>query len=330
MSAPVTTVCLDDIDLPLSDKRVGKVRISWALPDVDTHQARRLFVTTDRLSAFDQKIGLVPGKGQMLNELAWWWFTQLGAIVEHHALELPDPNVLVAQAADPLRVEVVVRRAITGVTSTSLWRRYEAGSRFIDGHRLPDGLHKNELLPSPVITPTTKGDAGSHDVPLSVSDVVDQGLVDGNLWSQVCDTAMAVFAYGEQVAEGAGLILADTKYEFGITTNGTLLLIDEVHTPDSSRYWERSTYDERLSVGAEPESLDKEIIRRAFVDAGYSGVGPLPVLPSQVWDDVAVGYKRAYERLTGSTLTLSETPPIARIQQSLQRAGLLDGFNGDI
>ena len=203
---------LPDLELPLPDRRAGKVRISWALPD-----ERRLFVTTDRLSAFDRIVAVVPWKGQVLNQLAAWWFERTADIVPNHVLSLPDPNALIAINATPLPVEVVVRGVITGVTDTSLWRQYAEGARTIYGHQLPDGLHKNEILPSALITPTTKAEAGGHDEPISVDDVAARGLVEPQLWSQVCDAALAVFARGQQVAAAAGLILADTKYEFGLS-----------------------------------------------------------------------------------------------------------------
>jgi phosphoribosylaminoimidazole-succinocarboxamide synthase len=303
---------LENLDLPLPGRRDGKIRISWELSN-----NRRLFVTTDRLSAFDRVLACVPGKGQMLNELAWWWFQELSDIVPTHALEIPDPNVLIARTANPLPVEVIVRHAITGVTDTSLWRRYDAGARKIDGHHLPDGLLKNELLPSPIITPTTKAETGGHDEPLSVADVAERGLVEPALWNRVCDAALTIFERGSVVAEKGGLVLADTKYEFGLDTDGQLMLIDEVHTPDSSRYWEAATYEDRLSAGAEPESLDKEIVRRAYADLGYRGDGPIPDLSPEVWASVAAGYQRAYERVTGSTLVEPLGDPQQRILSAL-------------
>lgn len=320
---PVSSVdeaVLDTIDLPLPGRRNGKIRSSWDLSD-----DRRLFVTTDRLSAFDRVLGCVPDKGQVLNELAWWWFGELRDIVPTHALHLPDPNVLVAKAARPLPVEVIVRRAITGVTTTSLWQRYAAGQRVIDGYQLPDGLRKNELLPAPVITPTTKAEAGGHDEPLSVAEVAERGLVDGALWSDVCDAALAIFNRGAEVAERAGLVLADTKYEFGLDLDGQLLLIDEVHTPDSSRYWEGDSYESRLAAGEEPVSLDKEIIRRAFADLGYRGDGPIPTLDQSVWDSVGAGYRRAFERITGAALNPGEKPAVPRIVRALTDHGYLSG-----
>ena len=313
---------LEDLDLPLAGRRAGKVRISW---DIDAGQ--RLFVTTDRLSAFDRILGCVPGKGQVLNELSWWWFGQLAHIVPNHAIAVPDPNVLIARSATPLSVEVIVRGAITGVTTTSLWQRYSHGQRVIDGHRLPHGLKKNEVLSTPIITPTTKAENGAHDEPLSVADVVSLGLVSSTVWANVCDAALEIFRHGSKVAEAAGLVLADTKYEFGVDADGTLLLIDEVHTPDSSRYWNAATYETRLSAGEEPESLDKEIIRRAYADRGYRGDGNAPELPMSVWDEVAAGYRTTFHRLTGEPIVLGQQPAKNRIVRALTDHGYLPEGN---
>ncbi len=315
---PMAGDVLTDIDLPLRGRRDGKVRIGWDLPE-----DRMLFVTTDRLSAFDQVLGCVPHKGQVLNELAWWWFDELSDIVATHALSVPDPNVLVARRATPLPVEVIVRGAITGVTTTSLWKRYEAGQRLIDGHHIPDGLHKNELLPSPIITPTTKAETGGHDAPLSVSDVASRGLVEATLWNDVCDVALALFARGSAIADAAGLVLADTKYEFGIDADGVLMLIDEVHTPDSSRFWQAASYEVRLRAGEEPVSMDKEIIRRAYADLGYRGDGTPPTLPQEAWSSLAAGYRTVFEHLTGAPLALNPAPIEARIRRSLTDHGLV-------
>lgn len=316
---PLAGEVLTGLDLPLSGRREGKVRIAWDLPE-----DRVLFVTTDRLSAFDRILGCVPHKGQVLNELAWWWFDELNDIVPTHALAVPDPNVLVARRATPLPVEVIVRDAITGVTTTSLWKRYETGQRFIDGHRLPDGLRKNELLPAPIITPTTKAAAGGHDAPLSVSDVVAHGLVEATLWSDVCSAALALFARGSAIAEASGLVLADTKYEFGIDADGALMLIDEVHTPDSSRFWQASTYEARFGAGDEPESMDKEIIRRAYAELGYRGEGVPPILPPGDWSNLAAGYRMVFEQLTGAPLAVNPAPIEARILRSLLTHGLIE------
>ncbi len=283
-----------DIELPLDDRRNGKVRVSYALPG-----DRRLFVTTDRLSAFDRVIAGVPYKGQVLNQLSWWWFEHTRDIVANHALSTPDPNVLIARAATPLTVEVIVRGYITGVTDTALWTRYAAGERTIYGHRFADGLRKNTPLAEPIVTPTTKGTGGAHDEPLSPVDVVARGHVPAELWAWVETAALALFRRGSERGLHAGLILADTKFEFGVDGNGELLLIDEALTPDSSRWWVEATYDERVAAHDEPESLDKEVVRRALADAGYTGDGPIPDLSTDVWAATARRYVDAFERLTG-------------------------------
>jgi phosphoribosylaminoimidazole-succinocarboxamide synthase len=308
--APFTEVTLD-----LADRRVGKVRVSYALPD-----DRRLFVTTDRLSAFDQIIAGVPWKGQVLNQLAAWWFEQTADVVSNHISALPasvqaqpDPNVTIAVAARPLPVEVIVRGHITGVTGTSLWRRYADGARTIYGYEFPDGLRKNTELPAPIITPTTKGEAGRHDEALTCAEVTERGLVTPALWDEVQAAALAVFDRGRQVAAAAGMILADTKYEFGLAPDGALLLIDEVHTPDSSRFWLADSYEQRLGAGEEPESLDKEVIRRALADAGYTGDGPPPTLDPVVWDATTARYIAAYERITGRRFEPGEYPVAPRL-----------------
>ena len=198
---------------------------------------RRLLVTTDRLSAFDRIIGTVPHKGQVLNQLAAWWFAKTADIVANHVIEVPDPNALIAVDAAPLPVEVVVRGRLTGSTSTSLLPRYQAGERVLYGHRLPDGLEPHGPLGEPLITPTTKADQGEHDQPVTCDEVVELGLVEPGLWAEVQKVAIELFTRGERLAADAGFILADTKYEFGMSPAGELLLIDEIHTPDSSRFW---------------------------------------------------------------------------------------------
>ncbi|MGB0113210.1 MAG: phosphoribosylaminoimidazolesuccinocarboxamide synthase [Ilumatobacteraceae bacterium] len=306
---------LDDIDLPFEDRREGKVRVSYTLPGGD-----RLFVTTDRLSAFDRIIAGVPFKGQVLNQLSMWWFEHTADLVANHAIATPDPNVLIARTTTPLTVEVIVRGYITGVTDTALWTRYAAGARTIDGHRLPDGLRKNTRLPEPIITPTTKGEAGGHDEPLSCAEVVADGHIDADLWSRVEAAALAVFRRGADRGAEVGLILADTKFEFGVTDDGELLLIDEALTPDSSRWWVADTYADRLAAGLEPESLDKEVVRRALADAGYTGDGPIPELGDDVWSATSSRYVDAFERLTGTTFVPGAYPAAQRIHTAL--AGL--------
>jgi phosphoribosylaminoimidazole-succinocarboxamide synthase len=315
MSSEVAMDPFRDIELPLPDRRAGKVRVSFALGD-----QHRLFVTTDRLSAFDRIVAGVPYKGQVLNQLSAWWFEETADVVANHVVAVPDPNVLVARAATPLAVEVVVRGYITGVTSTSLWRQYAEGARTIYGYHFPDGLQKNSTLPEPLITPTTKPPPGSpvHDEPLTCAEVVERRLVDVELWDRVMAAALDVFEHGQQLAGKAGLILADTKYEFGLGLDGELLLIDEVHTPDSSRFWVAATYEDRLANGEEPESLDKEVVRRALADAGYDGDGDPPDLPAAVWAETTARYIDAYERLTSLPFEAGRYPVGERIAGELE------------
>jgi len=303
---------LTDITLDLPNRREGKVRISY-----DLAGGKRLFITTDRLSAFDQMVATVPFKGQVLNQLSMWWFENTRDIVANHAITTPDPNVLIAHEATPLPVEVIVRGYITGVTSTSLWKRYADGARVIYGYRLPDGLQKNSRLPEPIITPTTKANAGHHDEALTCDEVVERGLVAPEVWEQVQQAAVALYVRGQQVAQDAGLLLADTKYEFGLDTDGNLMLIDEVHTPDSSRYWVASSFVDRYMAGLEPESTDKEVIRRALIDAGYTGDGAPPQLDEAVWTETSRRYINTFEILTGTSFVPGDMPIAERIHRNL-------------
>jgi phosphoribosylaminoimidazole-succinocarboxamide synthase len=256
----------------------------------------------------------------VLNQLSAWWFERTADVVANHVIDLPDPNVLVARSAEPLPVEVVVRGYITGVTSTSLWRQYADGARTIYGYHFPDDLRKNTDLPTAIVTPTTKAEHGGHDEPLSPDDVTRKGLVAAALWREVEAAALELFARGQELARQSGLILADTKYEFGTTRAGELLLIDEIHTPDSSRYWVAETYEARLSRGEEPESLDKEVVRRALIDAGYDGHGMPPTLEAAVWEATSQRYIDAYERLTGLTFQPGSYPVEDRIREVLGHA----------
>ena len=307
-----------EIDLPLPDRRDGKVRTSWAHGD-----DHRLIVTTDRLSAFDRVLAGVPYKGQVLNQLSAWWFEQTADVITNHLVSVPDPNAVLARAARPLPVEVVVRGYITGVTDTSLWGMYADGARSMYGYEFPDGLRKNTALPRHIVTPTTKAFDGGHDVPITCDEVVERGLLPAALWDRVIDAALALFARGAELGERAGLILADTKYEFGLTADDELILIDEVHTPDSSRWWVADGYEQRVEAGVEPESLDKEVVRRAFAEIGYKGEGPVPELPGEVWSATTGRYVAAYERLTGQAFDPGTYPVPPRLIDNLTKAGLL-------
>jgi len=292
--------------------------VAYSLPDNE-----RLFITTDRLSAFDQIVAAVPYKGQVLNQLAAWWFANTTDIIGNHIVSLPDQNATIAQSATPLPVEVVVRGVMTGSTSTSIWKQYEQGKREIYGYSFADGIAKNTLLPEAIITPTTKGNAGAHDEPLTNAEVVGRGLVDETTWTTVQKAALALFARGQEIAKRAGLLLADTKYEFGTLPNGEVIIIDEMHTPDSSRYWETSTSEERLAAGKEPESLDKEPIRLALAAIGYRGDGTPPVLHEAVIAATTRRYIAAYERLTGTAFVPGEYPIQQRLTLALQKVNII-------
>ncbi len=307
-----------DIQLDLPDRRVGKVRVSFELPDDE-----RLFVTTDRLSAFDRIVAAVPYKGQVLNELAAWWFANTADIVANHVRGVPDPNVTIGVAAQPLPVEVIVRGHITGVTSTSLWKRYADGERVIYGYELPEGLSQHQRLDEAIITPTTKAEGGAHDEALTCAEVTESGLVDADLWLRVQRAALALFARGQEIAGNAGLILADTKYEFGLDPAGQLIIIDEMHTPDSSRFWVAATYEQRIADGQDPESLDKEPIRRALLEAGYRGDGDTPDLGPTVVAETSARYINAFERLTCRTFVPGLYPVEPRLVEALHLAGVL-------
>lgn len=298
---------LRSVDVPgWGEKDSGKVR------DIYRRDGQRLLITTDRVSAFDRVLGAIPYKGQVLNQLSAWWFEQLTDIVANHVIAVPDPNVTLAHEAAPLPVEVIVRGYITGVTKTSLWYLYDRGDREPYGIPLPDGLQKNDPLPSPIITPTTKAEKGGHDERLTRTEILARQIVPTALWEEIERVALAVFARGQAVAQAAGLILVDTKYEFGLV-NGRLTLIDEVHTPDSSRYWIADTFDE----SGEPANFDKEFLRKWFAAQGYRGDGEAPVMPADFVAQVAARYIAAYEKLTGRVFVPGEMPANARIVRNV-------------
>ncbi|MCC6458555.1 MAG: phosphoribosylaminoimidazolesuccinocarboxamide synthase [Caldilineaceae bacterium] len=305
---------LDGVDLPfLGPKSQGKVR------DIYRRGDELILVTTDRLSAFDRILGLVPYKGQVLNQLAAFWFEETQDILPNHLLDLPDPNVAVVRACTPLPVEVVVRGYISGVTQTALWYRYSQGERNIYGIDFPDGLHKNDPLPTPVITPTTKARDGGHDERITSAEIVSRGLIEAKLWEHVSDAAIAIFQRGQAIAQQGGLILVDTKYEFGVDAAGKLVLIDEVHTPDSSRFWRADTYASRHSAGEEPENFDKEFIRLYYVAQGYRGDGePFP-MPPELAVQAAERYITTYEMITQRAFIPGDLPAAPRIAQAMQK-----------
>lgn len=308
---------LSETNLPLAGKQTGKVRDWYDLPN-----GQRLIITTDRLSAFDRILANVPYKGQVLNQLSAWWFEQTKNIIPNHLISIPDPNAAIVQKVNPIQVEVIVRGYITGVTSTALWHRYSLGERNVYGYDFPDGLRKNQQLPEPIITPTTKGGETGHDELLTCAEVVEKNLLDQKTWNQIQAAALAIFKRGQELASKAELILVDTKYEFGLTDDGEILLIDEVHTPDSSRFWKANSYQKLFAEGKEQENFDKEFIRIAYAEKGYLGDGEIPSMPDDLWTSASRRYIAIYEMLTGKTFKPDSYPIEERIIKNLELAGI--------
>jgi phosphoribosylaminoimidazole-succinocarboxamide synthase len=293
----------------------GKVRDNYTRGD------RRFIVTTDRISAFDRVLGTVPFKGQVLNRLAAYWFDQTKDIAENHMIGVPDPNVLECIECEPILVEMVMRAYVTGSTQTSIWTHYEKGARLFCGHRLPDGLKKNQKLDAPLLTPTTKAPKGEHDVSGSREEILATGHVTAKDFDAAAEVARALFVAGQKMCAARGLILVDTKYELGKTKDGRVVVIDEIHTPDSSRFWMASTYEERFARGEDPEPLDKDFVRRHFTNLGYRGDGPPPELPDDVRIGAAQRYVEAYERITSEPFVPNVEEPVARIAKNLGLKG---------
>ena len=295
----------------LGERKQGKVRDMYFQPE------RLILVSTDRHSSFDRIIAHIPHKGAVLNLSSAFWFRQTGDIVPNHVLDVPDPNVTVARRLKPLPVEAVVRGYLTGTTSTSIWTRYRAGERSFGGLTLPDGLQKNTKLPHPIFDPTTKED--THDRALSLKELVDEGFIEAKLLETLRTTALALFARGQEVSAKHGLLLVDTKYEFGVDDNGVLTLIDEIHTPDSSRYWKLDSYAARLAKGEEPEYFDKEFLRiwfREHCDPYQDAV--LPQAPADMVAELSRRYIEIYEQLTGQKFDVDPSlPPLERIAKNL-------------
>jgi phosphoribosylaminoimidazole-succinocarboxamide synthase len=304
--------CLEHTDLKgLGSKYEGKVRDNYTKGD------RRFIVVTDRISAFDRILGTIPFKGQVLNRLAAWWFERTKAVAPNHALGAPDPNVLECVECTPILVEMVMRAYATGTTSTSLWTHYERGARTFCGHRLPEGLKKHQALPEAILTPTTKAPKGQHDVSGSREEILATGQVTAGDFDEAAVIAKKLFATGQAICRERGLILVDTKYEFGRRADGRLVVIDEIHTPDSSRFWKAATYEQRMAAGEDPEPLDKDFVRRWYLSQGYKGDGPAPPMPDAIRVGAAERYMAAYEQITGEPFVPDTSPPLARIAKNL-------------
>ena len=295
----------------LGAKKTGKVR------DIYIQKDRLILVTTDRHSSFDRIIAHIPWKGQVLNQISAFWFEQTKDIVPNHLLAIPDPNVTVGKKCKTVPVEAVVRGYLTGVTDTAIWTRYGKGKRDFGNVVLPDGMKKNQKLPHPLFDPTTKED--THDRAISLKEMVAEGLVTTELLEQIEQTAIALFTRGEEIAKSRGLILVDTKYEFGTDENGKLILIDEIHTPDSSRFWQLDSYAERFGKGEEPQYFDKEFMRLWFKENcdPYKDA-TLPDAPQELVEELSRRYIQMYEQITGEKFVPGETPVLSRIERNLK------------
>ncbi len=285
--------CITETDLPNGKKYRGKVRDVYDIGD------KLILITTDRQSAFDRILAAIPFKGQVLNLTSTWWFEQTKHIVKNHVIALPDVNVIVAKKCEVFPIEFVVRGYITGSTSTSLWTVYKNGSRNYCGIDLPEGLVKNQRLKTPLLTPTTKDK--EHDKPIGPEEIVSEGWMSQADWDAASTIALNLFSFGQQKALGNGLILVDTKYELGRDNNGNIILVDEIHTPDSSRYWIADTYAERFQSGNEPQNIDKEFLRLWFVDnCDPYNDKVLPPAPEELIVELSQRYIILYEMITGN------------------------------
>lgn len=296
----------------LGEKYIGKVR------DVYSQKDKVILVSTDRYSAFDRNLALIPSKGQVLTGVSRFWFEHTKDIVSNHVLAYPDPNVVVGKKCAVIPVEMVVRGYVTGVTGTSLWTLYQKGMRDFGDFTLPDGMKKNQKLDHVVLTPTTKSE--EHDRPLSSKDIVYGGHMTQEQWTKVSDIALKLFQRGQEIALKHGLILVDTKYEFGVTPEGEIMLVDEIHTPDSSRYWQAKTYEDRIKKGMEPENFDKEFLRLWFKhnsDPYEDKV--LPAAPAELVEELSRRYIQIYEQITGDVFKIETGDIEKRIENNLKK-----------
>lgn len=307
------TLTETNLSTPLEKIHVGKVR------DTYIYDNKRILVTTDRQSAFDRILAAIPFKGQVLNQVSGFWFEQTKDIIQNHIIALPDPNVSVVKSCKTLPVEIIVRGYITGVTETAAWFNYEKGEREFCGNTLPEGLKKNQKFAKPIITPTTKPETG-HDEKISRAEIIEQGLVNEKIWDQIEEVAIKLFERGTEIAARNGLILVDTKYEMGLDENGKLILIDEIHTPDSSRYWLADTYEEKFNQDLEPDNFDKEFLRLWFNDHcdPYADKN-LPDAPPELVEELSFRYIDIAEKLTGNKFEAGDVSNInQRIDNNLK------------
>lgn len=292
----------------------GKVRDCYDLPD-----GNRILISSDRISAFDRILAAIPFKGQVLTQTARYWFDQTADIVPNHVVAYPDPNVVIGKRVDILPVEIVVRGYLAGTTSTSVLTQYKKGVRTMYGHSLPDGMRDNQALPHAILTPTSKAFDGGHDEPLTPDEIIEQKLLTKAQWDEVSAYALALFARGQKMADARGLILVDTKYEFGMDAEGRILIADEIHTPDSSRYWLKDGYQTAFESGSRPPSFDKDVIRSWVVARCDPYKDDVPTIPDEMIAQTANVYIDAYEAITGQTFAPDQSgpTPLDRIRANL-------------
>ena len=292
----------------------GKVRENYDLPD-----GSRIIISTDRLSAFDRILTCIPYKGQVLTETARYWFEATKDICPNHVIAYPDPNVVVGKRLDILPVEVVVRGYLAGTTGTSILTLYKKGERQMYGITLPDGMRDNQILPEPIITPTSKEFDGGHDAPLTPAEITGKGLLTQEQWDTLSKYALALFARGQEMAAKRGLILVDTKYEFGTDAQGNIILADEIHTPDSSRYWLADSYQAAFESGGRPVSFDKDFVRAWVADRCDPYKDAIPEIPADLIEQTSAVYIKAYEAITGKTFVPDDSgeTPLARVRTNL-------------
>ena len=306
---------LNDAAFPgLGQREQGKVRDSYRLKDT------RIIIVTDRVSAFDCVLGTIPFKGQVLNQIAAFWFEQMASVTPNHVLDVPDPNVMVVRECRQFPLEFVVRGYITGVTKTSAWYSYERGVRSFCGNVLPDGMRKDQKFPRPILTPTTKLE--KHDRPISREEAIAEGLIDARTFDSIADMAFRLYDSGVRYARTRGLVLVDTKYEFG-SVGSQILVSDEIHTPDSSRYWFADAYAERFAAGKDQRSIDKEYVREWLAAQGFRGEGTPPPLTDDIRVEAARRYIEVYELITGREFIIDDAPPAERISKALKSKGYL-------
>lgn len=314
--------CLAGTDFKaLGARYEGKVRDNYTKGD------KRFIIVTDRLSAFDRVICLIPFKGQVLNQMAKFWFEQTKDIIGNHVISFPDPNVVIAKQCTPLPVEMVVRGYITGVTTTSAWYNYEKGVRNFCGNILPDGLKKDQQLPEPILTPSTKAEHGDHDESVSREEILKRNFfvdargrssLTAEQYDFMAEASLKLYRRGVEICAKQGIILVDTKYEFGMTPDGEIILIDEIHTPDSSRFWFANQYEEKFAKGEEQTNINKEYLRVWLLnERGFNGDGELPSIPDEVKAETARRYMEAYELITGQKFEAQAGPVLERIEKNL-------------